>query len=94
MDAARPVMGYSGGMNPRTKEIRLRNAAIRQGLNLRKSRTRDPRALGYGKWTLTRRAVPGLPEWTPGEPVYGHPLGATLDEIENYLLHDNRPGTP
>ena len=39
-------------------ENRLRRAARRQGLNLEKSRTRDPRALDCGKyWLLDDRNI-------------------------------------
>jgi hypothetical protein len=47
-------------MNPKSREIRLRNAAKRQGLELRKSRRRDPLAIGHGcfclldKWSAER----------------------------------------
>ena len=43
------------GNSIRTREQRARRAAKRQGLALRKSRTRDPRALDYGKWVVTDR---------------------------------------
>jgi hypothetical protein len=36
----------------KTLENRLRRAAERQGLTLTKSRRRDPRAVGYGTYTL------------------------------------------
>jgi hypothetical protein len=34
-------------------ENRMRRVAERQGLTLTKSRRRDPRAIGYGTYTLT-----------------------------------------
>jgi hypothetical protein len=34
------------------RENRLREAAKRQGLELHKSRLRDPRALGYDTWNV------------------------------------------
>lgn len=37
----------------KTVENRMRRAADRQGLTLTKSRRRDPRAIGYGTYTLT-----------------------------------------
>jgi hypothetical protein len=54
-------------MHPRSREIRLRNTAKRRGLELRKSRRRDPLAIGQGcfclvdKWNAERAvgAVPG-----------------------------------
>ncbi len=57
-------------------ENRLRRAARRQGLRLEKSRTRDPRALDYGKyWLLDNRNIV----------VYGHGHRAPLDQIAKYL---------
>jgi hypothetical protein len=40
------------GMNTQTKvrENRLRRMAERQGLTIRKSARRDPRAIDYGRW--------------------------------------------
>lgn len=34
----------------KTRETRLRRMAERQGLTIRKSRRRDPRAIDYGRW--------------------------------------------
>ena len=65
------------------RSLRLRRMAKRQGLKLEKSRTRDPRALDYGKYWLrdvrTNFVVFGeLPgEWRGNQ--------ATLDDIERYL---------
>jgi hypothetical protein len=42
----------------RTLEARLRHAALRQRLQLQKSRARDPRALTYGTYSLAD-AAPG-----------------------------------
>lgn len=39
------------------RENRLRRAAARQGLTLHKSRTRDPRALDYGRWRISGPGV-------------------------------------
>ena len=36
----------------KVRENRLRRMARRQGLVLKKSRVRDPRALDYGKWLI------------------------------------------
>lgn len=58
----------------KVRENRLRQAAQRQGLTLRKSRTRDRRALDYGRYTLTNDfRVADVCESTD------------LDEIEAYL---------
>lgn len=70
-----------------TREKRLRNAAKRQGLNITRSRVRDPRALMYGRYQITRRAVPGA-HWRGGEVVAGEGIGLTIDEVETYLLGD------
>ena len=58
------------------RDIRARRAAQRQGLTLSKTRTRDPRALTYGKWTLTND--------TTGEPVPGAHL-VPFDVVEKKL---------
>ena len=69
----------------RSREARLRRAAVRQGLTLRKSRRRDPRALDFGRYWLIRgdetmvSAVLGDPD------VLGGERGVTLDEVEAYL---------
>jgi hypothetical protein len=64
------------------RENRLRRIAARQGLTLRKSPRRDPRALGYGTYMLadstTRRVV--SMDWNlPGG------YGLDLDAIEEVL---------
>ena len=59
------------------RENRLRRAATRQGLIIRKNRRRDPRALDYGQWLIVDPTgnviIPG-----------GDKL--TLDAVESYLL--------
>jgi hypothetical protein len=64
----------------RTREKRLRRAAARQHLVLKKSRLRDPRALGYGGYMLVDRDNRCL--------LGAHPYAysATIDEIEKYLM--------
>ncbi len=69
----------------KVRENRLRRMADRQGLTLTKSRRRDPRALDYGKWTITSQTEPG---WQVAELV-GHEHGLTLDELEAQLLIDD-----
>ena len=62
------------------RENRLRRAAARQGLILRKSGRRDPRALDYGRFWLID---------TPTRSVrIGGDRGMTLDEIERILTDD------
>jgi hypothetical protein len=47
--------------NPdKVRENRLRAALRRQGLELRKSRRRDPLALDYGRYYLVDPAINGL----------------------------------
>ena len=60
----------------KVRENRLRRAAGRRGLALRKSRTRDPRALTYDRWLvldpIRNMVMPGC-----------HYI--TLDAVEEYL---------
>jgi hypothetical protein len=74
----RVIGGMVSGMDQsiKTRENRLRRAAERQGLALRKSRTRDPRALTYGRYWLTDGT--GVATWSTA-------AGVTLDQIEQEL---------
>ncbi|RZU16412.1 hypothetical protein EV645_3977 [Kribbella rubisoli] len=66
----------------KVRENRVRRAAERQGLQLEKSRRRDPRAIDYGRYWLRQ----------DDEIVYGDSrTGATLDEVEQYLTRDPHP---
>lgn len=56
------------------RENRLRRMAERQGLQLSKSRRRDPRATDFGKFFLSQNGILMSPE-----------SGMDLDEIEAYL---------
>jgi hypothetical protein len=63
------------------RENRLRRMAERQGLALNKSRRRDPRALGFGRWMIVdpySNAVV-LGAGPTGEP------DLNLDDVELYL---------
>ncbi|MFC9342885.1 hypothetical protein ACFT0G_06170 [Streptomyces sp. NPDC057020] len=62
----------------KTREIRLRRAAKRQGLTLHRSRVRDPRALSYARYRLERdgHVIAG------GD---GTGYSMTMDDIEQYL---------
>lgn len=60
----------------KVRENRLRRMARRQGLELVKSRRRDPRAIDYGLYWLVKA--------TAAEPQTGQ-HGMTLDQIEAYL---------
>jgi len=69
-------------------ENRLRRMANRQGLQLMRSRARDPRDLTYGGYVLVDIETNGI--------VFGgelsHPnadrgFGASLEDIEEFLTH-------
>lgn len=60
--------------NFKTEENKLRRAARRQGLELKKNRRRDPLALGYGTYCLT--------DWR-GNAIAGEQLSYT--EVVRYL---------
>jgi hypothetical protein len=72
----------------KVREQRARRAAKRQGLELVKSRRRDPRALDYGGYMLvdasTRRVVYGY--------GYNH-FGPRLSDIETWLTRDQQERT-
>jgi hypothetical protein len=59
----------------KVRENRLRRMAQRQGLTLTKSRRRDPRAVDYGQWLVTKAANNSL------QATLGN-----LDEVERFLL--------
>jgi hypothetical protein len=65
----------------KVRENRLRRMAQRQGLELHKSRVRDPRAIGYGGWFIsdpsTNTIVAG------GHTGNGYDLD--IDAVERYL---------
>lgn len=62
---------------------RLRRAAARQGLQLIKSRRRDPRALDYGGWMITELSTSTVVAGaTPRE------YSMSLDDVEKYLTGD------
>jgi hypothetical protein len=54
------------------RENRLRRAAARQGLELSRTRRRDPRALDFGSYSLVRAGMQ-------------HHYALTLDEVEARL---------
>ncbi|MGH7611643.1 MAG: hypothetical protein ACREN4_06460 [Candidatus Dormibacteria bacterium] len=64
----------------KVRENRLRRMAERQGLQLVKSRRRDPRALDYGLfWLTSRNSNRIVLGWEAGG------RGVTLDAVETYL---------
>jgi hypothetical protein len=58
-------------------EAKLRRVARRQGLTLSKSRLRDPRAIGYGSFTLVDGNGMAV--------AYNDAGGLTLEEVERAL---------
>ena len=62
------------------REKRLRNAAKRQGYDITKSRTRDPRALDYGGYMIM----------DPYENTVeaGSGFSMTLSDVEKWLTSD------
>ena len=61
----------------KAREARARRLATRQGLVLRRSRTRDRRVLDYGRYYLI------IPEYNA---VLGsQPNGLTIDDVESWL---------
>lgn len=93
-------------MHTKTRENRLRLAAQRQGLKLVRSRRRDPRAIGHGRYCLTDRwnagrvvgAVPGSGIGLIDAPasrggVERFACWVSLDVIERWLMDGmKRPG--
>lgn len=64
----------------KSREIRFRRMAKRQGLELKKSRRRDPKAVDFGGYMLIDQRT--------GEPVLGkdhYPFQASLEDVEKYL---------
>ena len=67
----------------KVREDRLRRMAQRQGLQLKKSRQRDPRGLAYGTYGLTD---PYRNMWVACDLNGG--FGWSLDDIEDWLNAD------
>lgn len=65
----------------KVRENRLRRMASRQGLALRKSRRRDPRAYDYGSYWLIDPATNSIA-------VGDGNLGMNLDQVEEALTAD------
>jgi hypothetical protein len=75
----------------KVRENRLRRMAGRQGFTLAKSRRKDPRALGYGRYWLQEPSPDG-PRAVAGLDERGIPQ-MTLDDTEKWLTTDHRDGT-
>jgi hypothetical protein len=71
----------------KVRENRLRRMAERRGYELNKSRRRDPLAVDYGEWWITRGRVSGMALQRQG------PF-KTLDEVEDFLNAKWRPAIP
>jgi len=71
-------------------ENRLRRMADRQGLRLRKSRARDPRALTYDGYDLVDVRSGGVVCGWGTTGIYG----ADLEEIEKFLTGDDPEDAP
>jgi hypothetical protein len=65
----------------KVRENRLRRMADRQQLRLRKSKLRDPRAIGYGTYMLVDLSTGFL---VLGDTNLGY--GFDLDDVEKYLM--------
>lgn len=69
----------------KVRENRARRAAIRQGMELQKSKRRDPNALDFGGYMLVHIATNGA--------VMGadpHAYSASLEQVEEWLSHPKR----
>jgi hypothetical protein len=70
-------------MSTKVFENRLRRMAARQGLELRKTRRRDPLALDYGRYQLVEIRT-GAEATVPD----GDEHGLTLEQAERWLTTD------
>lgn len=68
----------------KVRENRLRRMAERQGLQLQKSRRRDPRAYDYGSYQLVDTATNVM---AAGNHQTGY--GLDLDQVEAWLTEDH-----
>jgi hypothetical protein len=67
----------------KTRENRLRRMAQRQGYRLMKSRSRDPRAIGFGEYMIVDLETNLT---ATGDPRRGE--GLDLDGVEEWLTSD------
>jgi hypothetical protein len=80
---SRSSPGIPPGMNPEEKvrEARVRRALRRRGLELSRSRRRDPGALDYGRYAIRGRAGQVIDDGI-----------TSLDELEQWVLEwDAKP---
>lgn len=71
-------------MSNKVRENRIRRIAKRRGYVASRSRLRDPRAVGYGTWTITDRK---------GKHI-SPPGGWTLEQTEQWLAGMPEPPPP
>lgn len=71
-------------VDEKVRENKLRRMAQRQGLQLVKSRRRDPRAIDFGTYALVD---PNSTAMIAGDPNSG--FGMTLEEVETALTTDS-----
>ena len=76
----------------KTRENRLRRAAKRQGLELQRHRSRDPRHALYGTYQLVRPSG-SCAEAAKNHPAFGRSYGLSLDEAEKILAGEVMAGT-
>lgn len=70
----------------KVRENRLREVARRRGYELSRSRRRDPLALDYGEYYLSRGSINGL--------ATGRVTLPSLDSVESFLDGKLGPPTP
>jgi hypothetical protein len=75
----------------KVRENRLREVAKRRGYELSKSRRRDPLAVDFGKWYLTRGSMEGP---GGGKAPMGTVTLESLDSVESFLDGKIGPPTP
>lgn len=76
-------------MNEKVQENRVRRLAARQGLQLLKSRRRDPLAIDFGGYMLTDAASNAVV--AGGAPL---PYSMSLDDAEAWVTREARPLPP
>lgn len=67
----------------KVRENKLRRAAERQGYTLHRNRRRDPKALGYGTYSLASNHAATASTSPPAE--------VSLAEVEDFLTKDTKP---
>jgi len=70
----------------KVRENRLREVARRRGYELKKSRRRDPLAIDFGRWYLSRMSINGID--TQRVEL------ESLDGVESFLDGNFGPPTP